>query len=91
MLRAGMKPPDIAEKRGLAVGTIETHMAQLIKSGEIDIHQCMEEARVEIIVAVIRDIQSDSMQPVKQKLGDGFSYGEIRAVMNHLDFLEASQ
>ena len=88
MLRTGMKPFDIAEKRGLAVGTIETHMALLIKSGDIDIHECMEETKIESILAVIKEIQAVSMQPVKQKLGDDFTYGEIRAVMNHLQFLE---
>ncbi|HEY9488077.1 MAG TPA: helix-turn-helix domain-containing protein, partial [Chryseosolibacter sp.] len=88
MLKTGMKPFDIAEKRGLAVGTIETHMALLIKSGDIDIRECMEETKIKSILVVIKEIQAVSIQPVKQKLGDDFTYGEIRAVMNHLQVLE---
>ncbi|MEX2235246.1 MAG: helix-turn-helix domain-containing protein [Cyclobacteriaceae bacterium] len=84
LLRSGMRPVEIADKRSLALSTIEGHVAQLIKSGDIDIHECMEENKVRSIVTVIREIQAVSMQPVKQKLGDDFSYGEIRAVMNHL-------
>ena len=89
LLKSGLTPFEAAEKRGLALGTIETHMAQLIKSGELDIHECMEESRVGYILTVIQEIKATTVQPVKQKLGDGFSYGEIRAVLSHLQFVEA--
>ena len=82
-----MKPFEISRQRGLALSTIEGHMAQLIKVGDLNIHECMEENRIENILTVIREIEPDSMQPVKQKLGDAYTYGEIRAVMNHLEAL----
>ena len=88
LLKSGMKLFDIAEKRGLALSTIEGHMAQLIKSGDIDIHECMESEKVQNIATVIRELQAESMIPVRQKLGDDYSFGEIRAVINHLHFLE---
>ncbi|HET9485893.1 MAG TPA: helix-turn-helix domain-containing protein, partial [Chryseosolibacter sp.] len=88
MLRSGMRPPEICEKRGLALSTIESHLAALIKSGEIDIHEYMEEGKVGRIMEVIREINAASIQPVKEKLGDTFTYGEIRAVMSHLQFVE---
>jgi hypothetical protein len=91
LLKAGMKPFRIAEQRNLALSTIEGHMAQLIKAGDIDIHECMEESKVKSILTVIREIQPDSMAPVRQKLGDGFSYGEIRAVMNHMQLLSQNK
>ncbi len=87
LLRQGMKPDEIARERSLAVGTIEGHMAQLIKNGSLEIHECMENDRVENIAKVIRAIDTESLQPVKQVLGDGYSYGEIRAVMNHLRYV----
>jgi uncharacterized protein YpbB len=90
LLKSGMKPAEVAARRSLAVSTIEGHMAQLIKSGDIDIHDCIEQNRLANILAIIREIQPDSMQAVKHKLGDAFSYGEIRAVLNHLEFLEAN-
>ena len=88
MLKSGMTPFEISKKRGLALSTIEGHMAQLIKTGDIDLSDCVSEQKVEIILGAIRAIQADSIQPVKQKLGDDFSYAEIRAVMNHLHYLE---
>ncbi|MEX1241804.1 MAG: helix-turn-helix domain-containing protein [Cyclobacteriaceae bacterium] len=88
LLKSGLAPGDVATRRGLALGTIETHMSQLIKSGDLDIHQCMEEEKVEHILKTIREIKAVSIQPVKMRLGEGFSYGEIRAVMSHLHFVE---
>ena len=90
MLKSGMKAADVAQRRGLALSTIEGHMAELVKSGEIDIHECLEDTRIENIMAVIQETQTASMKPVKEKLGDGFTYGEIRTVMNHLQFVEKS-
>ena len=87
LLKTGMKPVEIADKRGLALSTIEGHMAHLIKAGDVDIYECMDESRVARIATVIRELEPDSMAPVRHKLGDGFSYGEIRAVMNHIHFL----
>lgn len=86
LLKAGMKPEDIAEKRCLALGTIESHMAQLIKAGDIDISACLAPAKMDNILTVIRELQTELVQPVKQKLGDEFTYGEIRAVLSYLDF-----
>ena len=90
MLKSGMKPSVVAENRGLALSTIEGHMAQLIKSGDLDIHECMDKQKVTSIQAVVKELNTESMSPVKQKLGDDFSYGEIRAVLNHMRFLQSN-
>jgi hypothetical protein len=88
LLKSGLKLSDIAEKRGLALSTIEAHVAQLITAGDVDIHECMKAEKVHNIVTVIKELQAEAMMPLKQKLGDDYSYGEIRAVINHLHFLE---
>lgn len=90
LLKSGMKPFDVAENRGLALSTIEGHMAQLIKAGELDIHECMEKKKVISIVTAAKDLNTELMTPLKQKLGDDFSYGEIRAVLNHMRFQQQS-
>ena len=88
MFKSGLRVDAIAEQRSLAISTIEGHIALLIKSGDVAIQDCLEEAKISIILNAIRENKEPSMQPVKQKLGDSVSYGEIRAVINHLQFLE---
>ena len=88
MLREGITLSSIAEKRGLALSTVEDHMAQLIKAGDIGIRECMADNKIENIISVITEIKAVSLKPVKQKLGDDCTYGEIRAVFNHLQYME---
>jgi RecA/RadA recombinase len=85
--RAGKSIAEIAKARSLAYTTIEGHLALLVKSGELDIHELMNAERLEIIMHAIGEEQGSSMTLAKQKLGDGYSFGEIRAVINHLSRL----
>ncbi|MBP9926057.1 MAG: helix-turn-helix domain-containing protein, partial [Cyclobacteriaceae bacterium] len=74
----------IAETRNLAESTIEGHLAQLVKSGDIKIEELLSKEKIEIIKKAVEDTTESSTTPVKQRLGDDYSYGEIRMVVNHL-------
>lgn len=81
--REGHDAEAIAQQRNLAPGTIEGHLAQLVKSGEIKIHELMSEEKLQVIQKAIDASEGNSTSQVKQLLGDEYSYGEIRMVMNH--------
>ncbi len=81
--RAGKNIEEIARLRTLAGSTIEGHLALLVKSGDLDIHELMNAERLEIIMHAIGEGEGSSMTLVKQKLGDEYSFGEIRAVLNY--------
>ncbi len=82
MYRSGMPVGAIAASRGLAVSTIEGHLAKFIESGELDLHEVVEPRKAEVIRSVLLETgSSEAVGPVKAELGDDFSYGEIRAVM----------
>ncbi len=83
MYRARKNIGEISKHRGLAATTIEGHLALLVKSGELDIHELMEDQRIEVILDALNSKGNTSMTQAKQKLGDGYSYGEIRAVWNY--------
>jgi len=80
--RAGKGIEEIAKARALAASTIEGHLALLVKAGELDIHELMNSERLEIILHVIGE--GSSMTLAKQKLGEEYSFGEIRAVLNYM-------
>ncbi len=81
--RGGKSIEEIAGIRKLAATTIEGHLALLVKSGELDIHELMNSERLEVILHTIQETDGILMSQVKQQLGDEYSYGEIRAVLNH--------
>ena len=89
LLRSGLKPEEVGKKRGLAASTIEGHLAQLIKLGELDIHECMTEDRLQVIITGVREADAANLSSIRQKVGEEFSFGEIRAVVNHLHFQES--
>ena len=89
MFRAGRSIDEIAAERDLARTTIETHIARFITSGEIDLTDVVPSHKIETIRSAIIELNADSaIGPVKQFLGDEYSYGEIRAVA--ADFMKSA-
>src|SRR5690606_41833239 len=80
---------EIAERRGLKQGTIETHLAFYVQHGTLEIHKLISEEKAETIRAALEDYTS--LSAVKERLGDDYSYGEIRMVMAHREFEKQSE
>ncbi|HET6253083.1 MAG TPA: helix-turn-helix domain-containing protein [Puia sp.] len=80
--REGVPIDEIAARRNLAVGTIETHLASFIPTGEIDIKELVAEEKIAPILTVIREVGGSALGPMKSRLGDDYSFGEIRAVLS---------
>ena len=80
--RDGFPIPEIARERGLAVSTIENHLARFIATGEVSLDQFVSLEKVEPIrAAILKFNDSGALSPIKEFLGDNYSYGEIRAVI----------
>ncbi|MBC7689329.1 MAG: DNA helicase RecQ [Aquabacterium sp.] len=76
---------EIAAVRGLKRPTIEEHLAHFVFTGEINISQVVAKEKQETItLAIAENKNSLAISPIKQKLGETYSYGEITAVMNYL-------
>lgn len=84
----GISLENIASVRGLALTTIEGHIAQFIKTGDVDIKKMVSEEKVIAIQAAFVELQTTSLTPVKEKLGSDYSYGEIRMVFNYMEYLK---
>ncbi len=73
---------EIAQKRNLAIGTIASHIEKLILSGEeISIDKFVDIYRQEHIIRAMSILGIERLAPIKEKLGDDYSYEEIRLVM----------
>jgi DNA-binding NarL/FixJ family response regulator len=81
--KEGIPIRQIAARRNLAAGTIETHLASFIPTGEIDIKELVPEHKIAPILTVIREIGGSALGPMKSRLGDDYSFGEIRAVLHY--------
>jgi ATP-dependent DNA helicase RecQ len=77
----GLNVGDIAKARNLAIGTVYTHLSNLIEMKQpVEItHLISTEKRQEILKVI--DVKGDiSLTPLKEELGDNYSYNEIRLV-----------
>ncbi|MBM2835734.1 MAG: helicase RecQ [Candidatus Brocadiaceae bacterium] len=72
---------EIAKKRGLALSTISSHLERLILDGEdISVDSIVDPEKQQHIKKTLKELGMQAMSPVKEKLGDKYSYEEIRLV-----------
>lgn len=81
MYQSGQSIEEIAETRGLSPSTIEGHLVSFIGT-KLELNQFVDEQKSNQIAQVIDSLEEATLGNVKAKLGDEFSYVEIRAVMN---------
>ena len=88
MFQSGKTINEIAKERELTINTIESHLAQYIKLGELDIKQFLRPEKLDKITSYFKTAESKSFGEAKSKLGDEVSYGELRMVLSYLESLE---
>ncbi|HZU11793.1 MAG TPA: DNA helicase RecQ [Chloroflexota bacterium] len=75
----------IAQMRNLTPRTVYGHLAEAIEAGEeIDLSRLVLPARRARIEAVLHDEGYDMLAPVRERLGEDFSYGEISLIRAYL-------
>jgi len=78
---SGLTLEEIAEKRSLAVSTIVSHLEKLILSGEtVPIDSFVPVEKQEIIEEAMLDMGHEMLRPIREKLGEAYSYEELRLV-----------
>ena len=88
MFESNIPVPQIARERGLAITTIEGHLADFVETGRLAIDRLVEPAKRQSIEQRLALVQEHPLREVKEALGDGCSYGEIKMVMAHLKYLK---
>jgi ATP-dependent DNA helicase RecQ len=79
--RKGHSPKKIAELRSLAPSTINGHIASLIENGDIEsLDLLVDESKLSPIRKAFQKHGLASLTPVKEDLGDAYSYEELRFV-----------
>ncbi|CAN5271928.1 DNA helicase RecQ [soil metagenome] len=82
MFKNGASIDEIAQKRELGISTIETHLVRFIPSGEVKLTEIVPEYKIETIRNAIIEMNAEQgIGPIKEFLGEDYSYGEIRAVV----------
>lgn len=75
-----------AEERNMAQSTIEGHLAECIEMGKLDVNELITTKKLNQILSVAQELETNRLSPIKELLGDDFSYAEIRFALAYLKF-----
>lgn len=91
LYKEGKTVPEIANERGLSPTTIEGHLSRFVQTGELDVHEFVNEAKIPAIKNAIESYGSEMLSPLKEVLGDAYTYGEIKAVIAWMSFKQNAE
>lgn len=81
LFKEGKTIRKIAIERQLATSTIESHLSRFLLSGELELEQLVEPDRIATIQKIFTENPNLTASEARLKLGDEYSYGEIRMVL----------
>ncbi|WP_454804527.1 DNA helicase RecQ [Mucilaginibacter phyllosphaerae] len=81
LYKEGKSVTEIAQERGLSPTTIEGHLSRFIQTGELDMYDFVNENKIPAIQDAVEKYGSAMLSPIKEVLGDAYTYGEIKAVI----------
>jgi GTPase SAR1 family protein len=80
----GQDIEEIATERNLAISTIEGHLAHYVREGVLDVSQFVDPYKASCIIKASEKLETTNLSPIKQVLGDEFTYSDLRFVMASL-------
>jgi len=85
LYKQGRTIKEISKERGLSIITIEKHLSDCVENGKIKINELIVQERINEISHAIQELDTSLLKPIKEYLGDEFSYSEIKFVMSWLN------
>jgi hypothetical protein len=88
LFKSGKSVLEIAQERGYTTGTIEGHLSHFISTGEISVFDVVSKIKVAKIMAFLIQNPTLSTNEAKSALGDEVLYNDLRAVSNHMLYMQ---
>ncbi|WPU94468.1 DNA helicase RecQ [Mucilaginibacter sabulilitoris] len=85
LYRQGKNVMEIAAERGLSQVTIEGHLSHFVQTGDLDVNELVSEAKLHVILEALESYGAERLAPLKEVLGDAYTYGEIKAVISWMN------
>lgn len=76
-------PAEIAALRALTVGTIKSHLARLIASGEVEVHEVLPAEMIGVVMAFLESHGDANLTEIHAGTGAHFDYNDLRMIVAH--------
>lgn len=85
LYKTGKSVAEIAAERSLSPITIESHLAHFVQLGQLDILELVPPEKIQAIEKVVKaNPEVEQLTPLREQLGEAYSFGEIRMVVQWL-------
>ncbi|WP_158838938.1 helix-turn-helix domain-containing protein [Polaribacter sp. L3A8] len=81
LFKSGLSIKEIVKERSLTTGTIESHLASYIPSGDVDILELIDVKKYKKIIDAIENTKFKSLTELKEKVDKSFTFMELRMVL----------
>jgi ATP-dependent DNA helicase RecQ len=85
LYRSGKNVMEIAAARGLSQVTIEGHLSHFVQTGDLDVQELVSAEKIPAIKDAVESYGNERLAPLKEILGDAYTYGEIKAVISWMN------
>jgi len=84
MYKQGQSIGEIAKERGFVESTVQGHLSQFVATGELDVADFISAVKLKKILTVVKKLKTNSSGEIKSKLGDEYSYVDIKFALAYL-------
>jgi ATP-dependent DNA helicase RecQ len=85
LYKSGLTIAEIAHERGYSPMTIEGHLCSFVQSGELAVTELVDAHKIPAIEDAVQSYGAQRLAPLKEVLGEDYSYTEIKAVVSWLN------
>jgi hypothetical protein len=85
---SGKTVAEIAHIRKLKTGTIEEHLSFFVGTGQLAVDKLVPPEKIARISEYFSHASETYLGPAKEALGEEVSYGEIKCVLKHLEYIK---
>lgn len=85
LFKSGLSVKEIAKERSLTTGTIESHLASFIPTGDVDILELIPLKKYKKLVKQIEEVDFKNLTELKEKVDKSFTFMELRMVLLSLE------
>jgi hypothetical protein len=90
LFKEGKSIAEITQIRDMVISTIEGHLSRFVGLGELAIVDVLSKTKIDHIITIAHQKGIANSKDIKEALGDDYSYGEIKLVQAHLQWMSGA-
>ena len=87
----GMDVIAIAKQRGITTGTVESHLAEFVGTGQVNVFDFLSQRDIDEIQKAVVELDTTDLKPIKEKMGEALSYSQVKMGLSYLAKVKSAE